>query len=289
MQEKHTVISLPNGLFACAVCGRENFSGRGIKAHVCKPDKPGKPIAAPAAQESPATLESLTVDQLRDSYSQLDRYEEGCSRISGICATLKGLVLAEVKSKLGHGNFEPWLATHFPKGRTTAKKYLRLAKAFMTTKKAPRCLFAPDADLLGSLTLLQTAQLDVANPLVRDVSEWTDGKSAYQLLQDIAQAKEEPEQRQPRVKPTPEEILESVTCATREWATMELKERHWRKSTWRLLSDDEVTGILGFYREQMRAMEKWLKTPAPKRATLTLDELVAEDSEEEGSNTEGEA
>ena len=48
-------------------------------------------------------LVAMSEDQLAETFAKLDATREHYDNLSGICATLQGLVLMGVKEKVGHG------------------------------------------------------------------------------------------------------------------------------------------------------------------------------------------
>lgn len=129
-------------------------------------------------------LGNMTVPQLTAAAKMLDDCQERYDKLSGICGTMRGLVLAEVKHKLEHGKFLPWLAENFDKSRKTAAQDIRLATEFC--KSNPRVTFEIlGRDLAETVKELEQAQIDLKHPLVREVAAWVDGRTRYQLLLDF--------------------------------------------------------------------------------------------------------
>jgi len=181
-------------LATCPDCGQNNIMPRGLAAHRksahCARNRPAQskrePLtlarldAMPPVAAHSVALKDLTVPQLGEAFRGLDAAQENYSKLSGICATMKGLVLTEVKLKLGHGKFGAWLKEHFPKTKKTSAKYMRLADVF--AKSNPRVTFdALTHDLAATLEAAANHQLDLANPLVARVAAWVGNRSAYQL------------------------------------------------------------------------------------------------------------
>lgn len=139
-------------------------------------------------QKSPSAstaLVDMTLPQITEACTQLEWVEEKCSTVSGICAVLQGLLLRQAKEKLGHGEFIPWVNANFKKTKKTSAQRMRLAAEF--AKSNPRLHFSDLAKSLGnSLQNLEANKLDMKNPIVAQVAEWTAGKSCYQLLLDLA-------------------------------------------------------------------------------------------------------
>ena len=53
-------------------------------------------------------LAEMSEAQLAETFTKLDATREHYDNLSGICATLQGLVLIEVKEKVGHGKYQLW-------------------------------------------------------------------------------------------------------------------------------------------------------------------------------------
>lgn len=176
-------------LHDCPKCGRKKFTTAGLRAHKCKGaivPAGRRPLTLAALDTLPpiaahaVALKDLTVPQLGEAFRGLDAAQQNYSKLSGICATMKGLVLAEAKGKLGHGKFIPWLKENFPNGRQHASRLMRLAEAF--GKCSPNATFdALTHDLLHTLEEARLSQIDLANPLVARVAAWVGNRSAYQL------------------------------------------------------------------------------------------------------------
>lgn len=132
----------------------------------------------------PVALIDMDVPQLTAAYRSLDECQARYDKLSGIVATMKGIVLTEVKHKCGHGNFLPWLRENFPKSHKTATQDMRLAAEFF--KCEPRFTFETlGRDLAATLREIEAAQLDLSHPLVREVAGFVGERTRYQLLLDF--------------------------------------------------------------------------------------------------------
>lgn len=134
-------------------------------------------------------LAALSLPQLADAFDGLTRLEKEYENMSGICATLKGLVLIECKAKPELKlQFKSWITKTFPKSYKTATRYMRLAEAFR--KSDSTGTFASlAADLATSVEALKQFQLDLSHPIVAKVAEWVNGRGAYQLMLDFPSEK----------------------------------------------------------------------------------------------------
>ncbi len=158
-------------LHDCAACGRKNFSARGIKAHVCRPEKAQQfPMSKPEKQTSALTVLSApelrapagTIDQLKEAaIGQIEAVArmEGQAAIGGILA---GLTLHRVKASLKHGEFGPWTekfttGEHFKIRKTQVSYYMRLAVAFIEEAGADKDNLIALGDSGEMLDLADTA------------------------------------------------------------------------------------------------------------------------------------
>jgi hypothetical protein len=129
-------------------------------------------------------LVDMSLAQLAEAYNGLDRLEGEYENLSGICATLKGLVLLQVKANGEHGTYRKWLKENFPKSIKTAERYVRLAKAF--SKSDSTVAFQSlTRDLAESVAALREFQLDLKHPVVAKIAAWVGGRGSYQLMLDF--------------------------------------------------------------------------------------------------------
>jgi hypothetical protein len=132
----------------------------------------------------PVALVDMSVPQLADAFRGLDRLEKEYENMSGICATLKGLVLIEVKTKVGYGKYRAWLKENFAKSAKTAERYKRLAEEF--GKSDSTVAFQTlTRGLADSVAALREFQLDLSHPMVAKIAHWVAGRGAYQLMLDF--------------------------------------------------------------------------------------------------------
>jgi hypothetical protein len=134
-------------------------------------------------EPSPVALTDLTPPQMAEAIAGLDRLEAQYENMSGICATLKGLVLIEAKRKLGRGDWTPWMKKHLgAKKARTAQRYMQLGKAFADKNDSTVVFNLLRSDLARNLDALRQTQLDLKHPVVAQVARWVEGKGAYQLM-----------------------------------------------------------------------------------------------------------
>jgi len=132
-------------------------------------------------EPSPIALVDMNVPQLAEACKMLDACQERYDKLSGICATMRGLVLTEAKRKIEHGYFGAWLTKNFKKTKKTAAEDMRVGRQF--AKSNPKVTFETlGRDLATTVAELEEAQIDLSHPLVRQVAEWVGARTRYQLL-----------------------------------------------------------------------------------------------------------
>ena len=142
-------------------------------------------ISAPV--ELPVTpahhlLSGMPTEHLGLMVQQLDAARTKHESLSGLSAVLAGLVCMEAKQRLLRGDYESWRRKYLGKGKTTACKYVAIAKAFM--QGSPRWILQQLTLALGDGEAAAEGQtLDLSHPTVATVAEWAEGRSFYQLQQ----------------------------------------------------------------------------------------------------------
>jgi hypothetical protein len=201
-------------LYTCPRCHTPNFTKRGLTSHVCRKNdrqtlpkaeveavigagtqgnnilaiKGAKPLTLERMDEMPSApsptatrnLKDMTLAELEAADRGLRALPERLEKMSGICAVLNGLILTEIKGRLEHKQWTPWLKDHYGKAVRTAQKYMQIAGSF--TKSATRGAFEPHQLTLALLDDTQSGALDLAHPVVVKVEEWADGRSFRQLI-----------------------------------------------------------------------------------------------------------
>jgi len=144
-------------------------------------------------------LESLNEQQLGETFTKLNTARLSYQRLSGVCATLQGLVLIQAKETVGHGNYGLWISEHFPKSDETARKFTLLAEDFLAKsqpklefespkgKKSPVSLLLAEA--IQHIDALNSETLDLNHPVVRAVEEYVNERTSTQLWFDLKQEK----------------------------------------------------------------------------------------------------
>ena len=179
-------------------------------------------------------LADMSESQLAETFTKLDATREHYDNLSGICATLQGLVLIEVKEKVGHGKYGHWLESNFPKSHKTANRFQRIAEEFLARAGAKN---TPEAkqlkldtgvqfdnvntstqllltDLAASLSAVRGASLDMSHPMIQAISTYAGGRSYKQMWLDLPPAllggdhrrRDEDGEPVPRIRRTDEEI-----------------------------------------------------------------------------------
>jgi hypothetical protein len=226
----------------------------------------------------PIALKDLSVPQLTEAFGGLDRLEKGYDNMSGICATLKGLVLIEVKVKLDHGKYEAWLKENFTGGKTTAWKYMGLGKAF--AKSSPRGTFETlTRDLASSVEALKEFQLDLSHPVVALISKWAAGRSAYQLMLDFEVTSGPSYDHTTRGKghTAPLTVKEvHALMRTRCIETGQALHLANRTKAWRALEEALLDQVIEDSEKFFHAAKKWRLLPKGARHQELMDELAFE-------------
>lgn len=236
---------------------------------------------------SGVALADMTVPQLTEACLGLERLEKEYENMSGICATLKGLVLITAKAKLGHGNYRPWLQQHFPKGVKTAERYVRLAKEFGKSDSTV-AFDTLTRDLAESVAALREFQLDLKHPVVAKVAQWVNGRGAYQLMLDFP-GDRGGDTSSSRKKLTPAQEHEAWLGACREdfaAGIVALDQLH-SKEIWKAPSipDAQLEEAAELLADMSRKLRSWLKLPKRERINLSaaIDPQALDQEEENRS------
>lgn len=211
-------------------------------------------------------LSEMSVPQLAEAAHGLDRLEHEYENMSGICATLKGGVFAEVKAKLPHGEYRPWLAKNFPKSAKTAERYKRLWDAF--SKSDSTVAFAAlTHDLAASVAALKQFQLDLSHPVVAKVAEWVAGRGAYQLMLDFPGENKGGAAGRKKLTPA-EQHAQFLEDAKNDFANIIqgldglVIDGRWKAPT---ITDAMLEASIDLAREYARQASAFLKTPKKDR------------------------
>jgi hypothetical protein len=137
-------------------------------------------------------LAEMNPEQLASASKSLLAAEERYDRMSGICATLNGLVLLEAKRQIAHGNFMQWVQDATGHSDRDARRRMRIAEEFIASlsksKTDTRVRFENAQQLLlDNFTELLSADaaspMDESNPVFAAVAQYVDGRS-YRALAD---------------------------------------------------------------------------------------------------------
>lgn len=145
---------------------------------------------------APIALADMTAPHLTEAHVMLDQMAEHHDGVNTVCCLLDGIVLIELKRRLGHGHWKPWLKENYPKSNDSAERRMRAAADFLNQLQTPKnrstAVFGLQAgvdllrqDLATTLRQLEHAKLDLAHPLVRAASLYAKGRSFYQLCLDL--------------------------------------------------------------------------------------------------------
>ena len=163
--------------------------------------------AAPGTISIPQSLglAEMSESQLAQTFTKLDATREHYENLSGICATLQGLILIEAKRKIPHGKYQHWIESNFPKSYSTSNRFVRIAEDFIekasgkNTKEARALKSVTGAtfdnvntsaqllltDLAASLESIRSDSIDLSHPMVQAISAYADGRSYNQLWLDL--------------------------------------------------------------------------------------------------------
>jgi hypothetical protein len=137
-------------------------------------------------------LAEMNPEQLASASKSLLAAEVRYDRMSGICATLNGLVLLEAKRQIAHGNWIEWLEANTPNTRQDATRRMRIAESFLAGlskskwntrvpfETATQILFDNFAEMLSADA---ASPMDESNPVFAAVAQYVDGRS-YRALAD---------------------------------------------------------------------------------------------------------
>lgn len=136
--------------------------------------------------QPPTSLSQMSVSELTQTAKMLDAFQSNIESMSGICATMRGLVFHQVKEKLAHGQFGPWLKKHFDKTRKTAAEDMRIARGFLRSNPE-----LPHFETLARALAEKSREpsIDRNHPMVRQVAMWVDGRPRVQLLLEFPSEK----------------------------------------------------------------------------------------------------
>lgn len=121
----------------------------------------------------------MTLEELETVDKGIRALPERLEKMSGIYAVISGLILIEIKSRLAHKEWTPWLRLNHGKAVRTAQSYMKIAKSFLENGRA----FEPQQLTLALLDETQNGALDMTHPVVLAVAKWADGRS-YRALRD---------------------------------------------------------------------------------------------------------
>jgi len=138
----------------------------------------------------------MTTPQLEDAHTMLEEMVALHDNASTAAQLLDGIVLIELKRRIGYGKWGAWLKEKYPKSQDTAGRRIRVSEDFVQTIQNPRFRSTAEFDrqaaldflrddLTKTLSKLEKARLDLAHPLVRAGLAYAKGRSWYQLYLDL--------------------------------------------------------------------------------------------------------
>jgi hypothetical protein len=156
-----------------------------------------KAIALP--KNGTVALSDMNVPQLTAANTMLDRIAGNHDHAHTTARLLQGVTLLEIKRRLHHGEWGPFLKKSFDKSQDSAGRYIRAAEDFLAklqdAKFRKRAEFNLDAavsllrqDLGKTLEQLEDSKLDLSNPIVQLAAFYAGGRSFNQLLLELGDA-----------------------------------------------------------------------------------------------------
>jgi hypothetical protein len=226
-------------------------------------------------------LADLSPDELANASRSLQEAEERYDRMSGICATLNGLVLLEAKRRLDHGHFTPWLKKNFPKSHQIATTRMRIANDFLGKMK-PQFHFEAEQLLFTDFARLLEAEkespLATDSPIVDAVAKFVDGRSFSQLRDALpmhmpgGKTYERDGNKGRRITATPEAALRALRTLCIDGAK-QAKVIYEQRAFMALESDGELDGLINHFEEVAKLAKAWRDMTAAQRAEIFAEHL----------------
>lgn len=131
-------------LHTCPKCRRSGFTTRGLRVHVCRPERDNPASSSMLTKQTAETLEIVTavptagaivpapanLKQLAGEINETHAVAKSHAQLAVVFALRTGLLCERAKEALPHGQFGGWLEKHCPEVTTrTAQKYMALAKS----------------------------------------------------------------------------------------------------------------------------------------------------------------
>jgi hypothetical protein len=210
----------------------------------------------------------MSMPQMSEMLTGLGKLETAYENMSGICATLRGLILVEAKQRLEHGRFMPFVKEHFAKNHRSATRYMKIAEAFLESRQAVQ--FDQLAQVLGEgAKALRDFSLDLKHPVVAKVAQWVEGRGAYQLMLDFPGDQGGDRAGSKAKKKTPAELHREYleNCKTDFCETFDsldgLTERNVLMA--KSITDAMIESSIDSAAEYMKKARAWLKVPQSER------------------------
>lgn len=222
-----------------------------------------------AIRESVKSLAGMSLTELTETARMLDVYQAKIEGMSGIVATMRGLVFMVAKERVGHGKFTSWLAEHFKKTRKTSAEDMRVAREFL--KSNSEVTFNDLAYALADKA--REPELDLKNPLVAEVAKWVQGRPRFQLLLEFPGERGGKRGRGKKLSPAEEHAEFLAACKEDfESAIVALDQLH-DKAAWKATSitDAQREAAAEVAREFARQAVAFNKLPKRERAELKME------------------
>ena len=235
---------------------------------------------ATTSQASPANalatalhLAEMNPEQLASASKSLLAAEARYDRMSGICATLNGLVLLEAKRQIAHGNFIGWVEETTGQSRQHANRKMRIAEEFLAglgkSKCNPRVTFENAEQMLldnfaEMLRADAASPMDESNPVFAAVAQYVAGRS----YSDLANSLPKPRMGGARVKDpnktydpnAPIENARDLLLHPLRAVMMRWNEKEAKLPLWTHLPPDELREIDGILLDLRTDLKAALKT-----------------------------
>lgn len=122
-------------------------------------------------------------DEVAAIVADLERTGTHAAAINGICFTLQGLILIEMKKRLPHGQYLPWAKKAAGLHRKTAASRVAVAKSFLKCLQ-PETFEQLTLKLMDKPLNAGLATLDMTHPIVSALDKWTGGRVFAQLREE---------------------------------------------------------------------------------------------------------
>lgn len=289
--------NVTEALHDCPHCGTKNFTAKGLASHHCAKHAArrdaslavaGSHAVTPASALATALhLAEMNPEQLAAASRSLLAAEERYDRMSGICATLNGLVLLEARRKIAHGNWIEWVESVAGCSRMHANRKLRIAESFLAnlskSKCNPRVTFETATQLLledftAMLGAEAASPIDESNPVFAAVAAYVDGRS-YRALADALPIGRrggwqggKKSEKPPEQPMTPEQMrgLLRAQCESLGKQLAFVFKEH----CYTALNEAELAGLFNHCETVAEAVKNWQRLPHGERQRQLADRAL---------------